>query len=93
MGVSYEGYEALSPCPPTRPREYCRGGSDRGGGDGRIDGCELPADPRNGFEELHGFGDGHLEDLGDRASTIEHLESLATEPLAATDIAGHIDVG
>jgi hypothetical protein len=47
--------------------------------------------PRNVFEEFHGFFDRHLEDVVNILAFIFHFERFAVETFAFADIARHIN--
>ncbi len=56
-------------------------------------GAQVPVDRLDGFEEVGGLLDGHVEDLGDGPALVVHLQRLPVVPGAPADLAGHVDVG
>ena len=54
---------------------------------------ELSVDLRNCFEELDGFFDCHVKDIGNRLTFVLHFESFAVVPLALTQFARNVHVG
>ena len=53
----------------------------------------VPLDRRDVLEELERLVDAHLEDVGDRAALVLHLERLAVVAAALADLARDVDVG
>ena len=53
----------------------------------------VPLDRRDVLEELERLVDAHLEDVGDRAALVLHLQRLAVVPAALADLARDVDVG
>src|SRR5688500_229213 len=57
-----------------------------------VERLELVLDVGHGREELERFGDGHLQDVGDRLALEVDLERLAVVALALAHLAGDVDV-